>query len=162
MTPKSLLRHPDAKSSFDEMLEGTSFRRLIPEIGPAEENAEAVKKLLFCTGKVYYELAKDRLQKDRVKDVAIARVEQVHKLILFHKYQYQSCLASNLSLYFDEKYHLTGQFFALSKYLLHMLLTSISQVLQVIAPAVVWCSEKKALQSQLERGTPLNIHQLSN
>lgn len=77
MTPKSLLRHPDAKSSFDEMLEGTSFRRLIPEIGPAEENAEAVKKLLFCTGKVYYELAKDRLQKDRVKDVAIARVEQI-------------------------------------------------------------------------------------
>ena len=31
MTPKSLLRHPEARSSFDEMQEGTSFRRLIPE-----------------------------------------------------------------------------------------------------------------------------------
>lgn len=78
MTPKSLLRHPDAKSSLDEMAEGTKFRRLIPESGPAVDNAETVKKLLFCTGKVYYDLAKDRTQKDRVKDVAIARVEQVH------------------------------------------------------------------------------------
>lgn len=78
MTPKSLLRHPDAKSSLDEMAEGTKFRRLIPETGPAVDNAETVKKLLFCTGKVYYDLAKDRTQKDRVKDVAIARVEQVY------------------------------------------------------------------------------------
>lgn len=77
MTPKSLLRHPDAKSGFDEMLEGTKFRRLIPDSGPAETNSENVRKLLFCTGKVYYDLAKDRTQKDKVKDIAIARVEQV-------------------------------------------------------------------------------------
>lgn len=80
MTPKSLLRHPDARSSFDSMLEGTKFLRMIPESGPAEANAEHVKKLLFCSGKVYYDLDKDRTQKDRVKDVAISRVEQVLNL----------------------------------------------------------------------------------
>ena len=77
MTPKSLLRHPDAKSSFDDMVEGTSFKRLIPDEGPVVDNAERVKKLLFCTGKIYYELAKERAAKHRDEDVAIARVEQV-------------------------------------------------------------------------------------
>lgn len=51
-TPKSLLRHPDARSSFDDMLPGTSFQRLIPESGPAREAPENVKKLIFCSGKV--------------------------------------------------------------------------------------------------------------
>lgn len=77
MTPKSLLRLPEAKSSFDEMAEGTSFRRLIPESGPAVDNAEHVRKLIFCSGKVYYDLAKERLQKNCVQDIAIARVEQI-------------------------------------------------------------------------------------
>ncbi len=79
MTPKSLLRLPEAKSSFDEMAEGTSFRRLIPESGPAVDNAEHVRKLLFCSGKVYYDLAKERLQKNCIQDIAIARVEQVRR-----------------------------------------------------------------------------------
>jgi 2-oxoglutarate dehydrogenase E1 component len=77
MTPKSLLRHPDAKSSFDEMLEGTKFQRLIPESGPAAEDPEHVKKLFFCTGKIYYEVAKERMLKERMSDIAIARVEQI-------------------------------------------------------------------------------------
>lgn len=77
MTPKSLLRHPDAKSSLDDMAIGTSFRRLIPEEGPAAENPDKVKKLLFCSGKVYYELVKERAQKDRNDQIAIARVEQL-------------------------------------------------------------------------------------
>ena len=79
MTPKSLLRHPDAKSSFNEMVEGTAFKRLIPDEGPAVDNAERVKNLLFCTGKVYYDLVKEREQKHHTEDVAIARVEQVLK-----------------------------------------------------------------------------------
>jgi len=80
MTPKSLLRHPDAKSSFDDMVEGTSFKRLIPDDGPAVDNAESVKKLMFCTGKIYYDLVKERAQKHHEEDVAIARVEQVKQL----------------------------------------------------------------------------------
>ena len=64
------------------MAEGTSFRRMIPESGPAVDNAESVRKLLFCTGKVYYEIAKERLQKEAQADVAIARIEQVRQYIV--------------------------------------------------------------------------------
>lgn len=76
-TPKSLLRLPEARSSFDDMNEGSRFQRLIPENGPASEDSKAVKKLLFCSGKIYYELTKEREKKNRVSDIAIARVEQV-------------------------------------------------------------------------------------
>lgn len=55
MTPKSLLRLPDARSSLDEISTGTSFQWLIPDnkVDPAK-----VKKLLLCSGKIYYELVK--------------------------------------------------------------------------------------------------------
>ncbi|KAG7262741.1 hypothetical protein CRUP_038260, partial [Coryphaenoides rupestris] len=59
-TPKSLLRHPDARSSFDDLAEGTRFRRLIPDEGRAGENPGQVRRLIFCTGKVFYELARER------------------------------------------------------------------------------------------------------
>lgn len=77
MTPKSLLRHPEAKSSFDEMLEGTEFRRVIPDDGPASSNPHNVKKLIFCSGKVYYDLKKYRAEKGLESEIAISRVEQV-------------------------------------------------------------------------------------
>ncbi|XP_026729993.1 2-oxoglutarate dehydrogenase, mitochondrial isoform X2 [Trichoplusia ni] len=77
MTPKSLLRHPEAKSSFDDMNEGTSFRRVIPEEGVAAQNPQGVRKLAFCSGRVYYDLLKQRRDKGLEKDIAIARVEQI-------------------------------------------------------------------------------------
>ncbi|PNF19902.1 2-oxoglutarate dehydrogenase, mitochondrial [Cryptotermes secundus] len=77
MTPKSLLRHPEARSSFDLMTENTEFLRVIPEEGAATENPSGVKKLLFCSGKVYYDLKKARNEKKLEKDIAIARVEQI-------------------------------------------------------------------------------------
>ncbi|QQP56909.1 Neural conserved at 73EF, partial [Caligus rogercresseyi] len=40
MTPKSLLRHPECKSSFDEMTLGTEFKRMLVESGPASQNPE--------------------------------------------------------------------------------------------------------------------------
>ncbi|XP_053161746.1 2-oxoglutarate dehydrogenase-like, mitochondrial isoform X3 [Hemicordylus capensis] len=76
-TPKSLLRHPEAKSSFDEMVSGTSFRRVIPEEGPAAETPGDVKRVIFCTGKVYYDLIKERKNQDLEKEVAITRLEQI-------------------------------------------------------------------------------------
>uniref|UniRef100_A0AAX7U3Z0 2-oxoglutarate dehydrogenase complex component E1 n=1 Tax=Astatotilapia calliptera TaxID=8154 RepID=A0AAX7U3Z0_ASTCA len=76
-TPKSLLRHPEARSSFDEMLPGTHFQRLIPEVGVAAERPEAVKRLIFCTGKVYYELTKERKSRGLEDTVAISRIEQL-------------------------------------------------------------------------------------
>ncbi|KAK7482309.1 hypothetical protein BaRGS_00026437 [Batillaria attramentaria] len=76
-TPKSLLRLPEARSSFDDMIQGSKFQRLIPENGPARDNSDTVKKLLFCSGKIYYELVKEREKKDLVSDIAISRIEQL-------------------------------------------------------------------------------------
>uniref|UniRef100_A0A8C3VAE0 2-oxoglutarate dehydrogenase complex component E1 n=1 Tax=Catharus ustulatus TaxID=91951 RepID=A0A8C3VAE0_CATUS len=76
-TPKSLLRHPEARSSFDDMLPGTHFLRVIPESGPAAHNPEQVKRVLFCTGKVYYDLTRERKARQMEADVAITRVEQL-------------------------------------------------------------------------------------
>ncbi|XP_031659102.1 2-oxoglutarate dehydrogenase, mitochondrial isoform X1 [Oncorhynchus kisutch] len=77
ITPKSLLRHPEAKSSFDDMLPGTHFQRLIPDSGPVCENPEAVKRIVFCTGKVYYELTRERNNRGNDDTVAIVRIEQL-------------------------------------------------------------------------------------
>uniref|UniRef100_A0A8C1HXP9 2-oxoglutarate dehydrogenase complex component E1 n=1 Tax=Cyprinus carpio carpio TaxID=630221 RepID=A0A8C1HXP9_CYPCA len=76
-TPKSLLRLPEARSSFDEMITGTKFLRIIPDGGPASNHPEKVKRVIFCTGKVYYELAKERKQLKLEEDVAIVRLEQI-------------------------------------------------------------------------------------
>lgn len=78
MTGKSLLRHPECKSSFDEMVEGTEFIRLIPDDGPAAQNPNDVKKLVFCTGKVYYDFKKARADGQLDNQIAIARIEQVN------------------------------------------------------------------------------------
>ena len=76
-TPKSLLRHPLARSSFDDMLPGTEFQRVIPENGPASEDPEGTRRIIFCSGKIYYDLLKEREERGLVKDVAITRIEQV-------------------------------------------------------------------------------------
>ena len=54
---------------------GTSFQRLIPE--PKCFDTRSVKRLIFCSGKVYYELTKGREEKHLDNEVAIARLEQV-------------------------------------------------------------------------------------
>jgi 2-oxoglutarate dehydrogenase E1 component len=77
MTPKSLLRHPEARSSFDVMTENTQFLRVISEDGPAANNPNSVKRVLFCSGKVYYDLKKARTERSLDDKVAIARVEQI-------------------------------------------------------------------------------------
>jgi len=77
MTPKSLLRHPECKSNFSEMVETTEFQRVIPESGPAAENKSGVKRLIFCTGRVYYDLVKARRDKGLESEIAISTVEQI-------------------------------------------------------------------------------------
>lgn len=61
--------------------------RVIPEEGAATENPSGVKKLLFCSGKVYYDLKKARSEKNLEKDIAIARVEQVQFIFLYFRIQ---------------------------------------------------------------------------
>ncbi|QTH64078.1 2-oxoglutarate dehydrogenase E1 component [Psychrosphaera ytuae] len=74
MTPKSLLRHPLAVSSLEELAEGT-YHNVIDEIDDIE--AKDVKRVVFCSGKVYYDLL-DKRRKDEQTDVAIVRVEQLY------------------------------------------------------------------------------------
>lgn len=76
LTPKSLLRHPDVRSSFDEILPGTEFKRLIPDTN-AEASVDSVKKVLFCTGKVYYDVLKERAMRGLDKQIALVRIEQL-------------------------------------------------------------------------------------
>ena len=75
MTPKSLLRHKLAVSPLADMAEGTHFRFVLPETDELVA-PEAVKRVVICTGKVYYDLLAERRDKG-VKDVAIIRLEQL-------------------------------------------------------------------------------------
>ncbi|WP_160123141.1 2-oxoglutarate dehydrogenase E1 component [Rhodovarius lipocyclicus] len=75
MSPKSLLRHKLAVSSLAEFGPGTSFRHVIPEID-AIAPEENVKRVVLCTGKVYYDLLQAR-RDAKVQDVALVRVEQM-------------------------------------------------------------------------------------
>ncbi|XP_065076855.1 2-oxoglutarate dehydrogenase complex component E1 isoform X3 [Ochlerotatus camptorhynchus] len=77
MTPKSLLRHPEARSPFSEMTDGTEFQRVIPDASPASQNPSKVKKLIFCSGRVYYDLVKARRERNLESDIAISRLEQI-------------------------------------------------------------------------------------
>ncbi len=76
MSPKSLLRAPQAASTLEELATG-SFQRIIPDT--AGLDAKAVKRVLLCSGKVYYDLAAARETSKRT-DVAIVRVEQLYPL----------------------------------------------------------------------------------
>ncbi|ONG52486.1 2-oxoglutarate dehydrogenase E1 component [Pseudoroseomonas deserti] len=76
MTPKSLLRHKLAISSLADFATGSSFQTVIPEadaIGPAEK----VKRVVLCSGKVYYDLLQERRDK-KIDDVAVVRLEQIY------------------------------------------------------------------------------------
>ncbi|AAZ26115.1 2-oxoglutarate dehydrogenase E1 component [Colwellia psychrerythraea] len=74
MSPKSLLRHPLAVSSLEEMSTGV-FHNVIGEID--ELDAKAVERVVFCSGKVYYELL-DQRRKNELNNIAIVRIEQLY------------------------------------------------------------------------------------
>ncbi len=74
MTPKSLLRHKLAASTIDD-LANSKFQLVIPEV--EQLDPKQVKRLIFCSGKVYYELLARR-REEEVDDVAIVRIEQLY------------------------------------------------------------------------------------
>ncbi|MFD1616030.1 2-oxoglutarate dehydrogenase E1 component [Gelatiniphilus marinus] len=75
-TPKSLLRHPKAVSSI-KALANDSFQEVIDD----SANPKNIKKLVFCTGKFYYDLLAER-EKLNNEDVALVRIEQLFPLHL--------------------------------------------------------------------------------
>lgn len=74
MTAKSLLRHKHVISSLEELADGT-FQTILPEVEAL--NPEKVKRVILCSGKIYYELLNQR-QEDGRDDLAILRVEQIY------------------------------------------------------------------------------------
>lgn len=56
---------------------GTHFKRIIPDDGPAAASPEKVKRIIFCTGKIYYELTRERKNRGMDDSVAVVRIEQV-------------------------------------------------------------------------------------
>jgi 2-oxoglutarate dehydrogenase E1 component len=80
-TPKSLLRAPRAASRVEDYIEGR-FRPVLDD--PAIQDPERVRRVLLCSGKVYYDLAQHREERDGVEpgeargDVAIVRAEELY------------------------------------------------------------------------------------
>jgi 2-oxoglutarate dehydrogenase E1 component len=76
MTPKSLLRHPKVISNLEELASG-EFQRILPDM--LNRPADEIRRILLCTGKIYFELEEHRSEARR-EDVAILRLEQLYPL----------------------------------------------------------------------------------
>jgi 2-oxoglutarate dehydrogenase E1 component len=74
MSPKSMLRHPECISTIEELTGKTKFLEVI-----ADADVKKAKRVLFCSGKIYYELLEYR-RTNKIKDVAIIRIEQLYPL----------------------------------------------------------------------------------
>jgi 2-oxoglutarate dehydrogenase E1 component len=85
MTPKSLLRHELSVSALEDLTRGY-FARVIGEID--ELAAEDVRRVVFCSGKVYFDLLRAR-RKEALRDVALVRIEQLYP---FPTEEYQAML----------------------------------------------------------------------
>jgi len=72
MSPKSLLRHPAAVSNFSEFVDG-GFKEVLDDPTPPKKP----RKVIFCSGKVYYDLAAEKAAR-KIDDIAIVRVEQLY------------------------------------------------------------------------------------
>ncbi len=76
MTPKSLLRHPRARSSLDELATGSWRSVLASDSG----TPETVRRVVLCTGKVYYDLITSKGFDEAADRVAVVRLEQLYPL----------------------------------------------------------------------------------
>ena len=75
MSPKSLLRHPKVVSPIAEFTSGR-FREVLPDTAT---DPKKVKRVILCTGKVYFDLEEAR-EKEKIANVALVRLEQLHPL----------------------------------------------------------------------------------
>lgn len=79
---------PEAKSKLADFTEGTRFRRLIPDESDIPDG-QMVENLVFCSGKIFYELVKARKEANLVGKIAIARIEQVRTVTTFVSKKFQ-------------------------------------------------------------------------
>ncbi len=79
MTPKSGLRHPEVVSPIEDFGEGTRFQEVLDDPAVGLRSGKKIKRLLLCTGKVYFDLVAKK-REDKRKDIAIVRLEQLYPL----------------------------------------------------------------------------------
>jgi 2-oxoglutarate dehydrogenase E1 component len=77
MTPKSLLNHEGCASMDAEFAEGTAFREILDDDQLPTDNPERIERLVFCSGKVYFDLIEHRARHE-IKNTAIIRIEQIY------------------------------------------------------------------------------------
>ncbi len=77
MTPKSLLTHHSCVSRIEDFAEGTHFEEVLDDTADERGPAERISRLVFCSGKVYYDLL-DYRRKHEIGNAAIIRLEQIY------------------------------------------------------------------------------------
>ncbi len=75
LTPKSLLRHPAAVSSFDDLVSG-AFRPILDDAGAPDPSR--VRRLVFCSGRLYFDLVAARQKRGLESEIALLRIEQFY------------------------------------------------------------------------------------
>jgi len=85
LTPKSLLRHPRCVSPLDDLVNG-GFKEIIDD---ATAELNQINNLVFCSGKIYYELLSEKEKTNR-NDIAIIRIEQLYP---FPQEQFQELIS---------------------------------------------------------------------
>lgn len=118
MTPKSLLRNPLAVSSLTELADG-AFLTVIPEVDKID--AKKVDSVIFCAGKVYYDLLQQRRDK-QLNNIAIIRIEQLYP---FPEEAVRQILAlysnANDIVWCQEEPQNQGAWTTIQPYLLHLI-----------------------------------------
>jgi 2-oxoglutarate dehydrogenase E1 component len=76
LTPKSLLRHPQAVNDFSDLTKG-AFQTVIDDMQLSSREKKQVSRVILCSGKVYYDLLA-AYQENNIKDIAIVRLEQLY------------------------------------------------------------------------------------
>lgn len=90
MTPKSLLTHPDCVSRTEDFGAGTCFREIIDDEEIDLGSRDRINRLIFCSGKVYYDLVRYR-RKHEINNAAIIRFEQIYP---FHRQRLREIASS--------------------------------------------------------------------
>ncbi len=150
MTPKSLLRHKLAVSTWDDLVKGT-FQPVIGEVD--EMPAKKIKRVVLCAGRVYYDLLQKR-RDDAQKDVIIIRIEQLYP---FPEAQLKEALAPYQQvkdiIWCQEEPHNQGAWYSLQHAMRRALVSG--QELQYVgrpasaAPAAGYLARHTAEQQQL-------------
>ena len=142
-SPKSLLRHPKAVSPVSDFTEGT-FQEVIDDVNVSKKS---VKRVLLCSGKIYYDLLEEQEQQ-KTKDIAIIRIEQLYP---FPKKQLDSILKGykNPELYWvQEEPSNMGYWWFIKRFMEDVKLELISRKASA-SPATGYAKVHKAEQARI-------------